>query len=95
MHDLITTATVLLQTHGPTISLPDWLQPVANAGLPGVILAWFMLRNERNSEEIKRALSDQTRAILIQAVSTEAPREGARQAAALMKEIDERRERKR
>lgn len=45
------------------------IAPLIQGGIPGVVLAWFMVRNERKMESVQAAVDRMSQAILLLIVS--------------------------
>lgn len=51
------------------MDLTPLLTPLIQAGIPGIMLAWFMFRNEKKLSAIEQAIDRMTRSALLLALS--------------------------
>lgn len=49
----------------------EW-SPFVQAGIPGIVLAWFMIRNEKNINTMKESLDVMSKSILLLVITQSA-----------------------
>jgi hypothetical protein len=73
-----------------------WLAPLAQLGVSGVVLIWFMLRSDSRMNDLKESMNNLAMAHLMSVVANQEASAAIReQAAKLIRDIEERRGRKR
>lgn len=67
----------------------EFMGPLIQAGIPGVVLAWFMLRSEARFRGMEKAVNRMSRSVLLLVVSMDSSNQAVRhEAKGLLAEIE-------